>query len=242
MNMCQIRFRSLHSDTVPAVRSSEQPPPKRRVPTQERSRRRVEDLLDAADRLVLDHGVDALTTRDIATAAAVPVASLYQYFAAKEDVLLALAERDMAEMDDQVMSDLAAVETLSVASLVRSVMESFVRVYHRRPSFVMIYLRGRSNAAVGQFGREHNRRVAAMLREFAVDAGLALPDLPPAAAELAVEIGDRVFQLAFEHSLAGDEFLVEQGIAMVTGYLERYATPAGLAGVRRSAGSAGEGP
>ncbi|MEJ7794306.1 MAG: TetR/AcrR family transcriptional regulator [Nocardioides sp.] len=218
---------------MPVVRSPEQPPPKRRIPTQERSRRRVGELLDAAERLVVDHGVEALTTRDIAAAAGVPVASLYQYFGAKEDVLLALADRDMAEMDEQVMTDLAELATLSVASLTRSVMESFVRVYHRRRAFVVIYLRGRSNAAVNQFGRNHNRRVAAMLRDFAVDAGLTDPDLPPAAAELAVEIGDRVFQLAFEHSLTGDEFLVEQGIAMVTGYLERYATPAGLAGVRR---------
>lgn len=233
MNMCQIRFLSLHSRTVPAVRISEQPPPKRRVPAQERSRRRVEVILDAAERLAVDRGVEALTTRDIALAAGVPVASLYQYFGAKEDVLLALAARHMAEMDEQVMTDLADLPLLSVASLTRSVMESFVRVYHRRQAFVVIYLRGRSNAAVGQFGRDHNRRVAAMLRDFAVDAGLADPDLPLAAAELAVEVGDRVFQLAFEHSLTGDDFLVEQGIAMVTAYLERYATPAGLAGVRR---------
>jgi len=182
---------------------------------------------------VVDRGVEALTTRDIAEAAGVPVASLYQYFGAKEDVLLALAVRDMAEMDEQVMADLATVDLLTVASLTRSVMESFVRVYHRRRAFVVIYLRGRGNAAVGQFGRDHNRRVAAMLRDFAVDAGLAYPDLPLAAAELAVEIGDRVFQLAFEHSLTGDDFLVEQGTAMVTGYLERYATPVGLSGVRR---------
>lgn len=168
-------------------------------------------------------GVEALTTRDIAEAAGVPVASLYQYFAAKEDILLALAERHMAEMDEQVMADLAEVADLSVESLVRSVMTSFVRVYHRRRAFVEIYLRGRSNAAVHRFGREHNQRVAAMLREFAVDAGLAVPDLPVAAAELAVEVGDRVFQLAFARTFRGDAFLIEQGIELVAGYLEKYA-------------------
>lgn len=213
------------------MRNTEQPPPKRRVPSQERSRRRVEDILDAAEALVVEQGVEALSTRDIARAADVPVASLYQYFGAKEDVLIALAERHMAEMDEQVMTDLAGLSELTVARLVRSVMESFVRVYHRRRAFVVIYLRGRTNAAVHRFGREHNRRVAGMLREFAVDAGLADPDIPPAAAQLAVEIGDRVFQLAFEHSLEGDEFLIEEGIAMVTSYLERFATPAGLVGV-----------
>lgn len=173
---------------------------------------------------MLERGVEALTTRDIADAAGVPVASLYQYFATKEDVLLALAERDMTEMDAQVMADIAKLRELSVESVVTSVMRSFVTVYHRRPAFVVIYLRGRTNAAVSRFGRDHNRRVAATLREFAIDAGLTDASMPEAAAELAVEIGDRCFQLAFEHSLTGDEFLVQQGIDMVTAYLEKWST------------------
>jgi AcrR family transcriptional regulator len=202
------------------------------VPRQERSRRRVEDLLDAAARLVVERGVEALTTRDIADAAGVPVASLYQYFADKEAVLLALAARDMEEMDTQVAEDLGRLELLTVSSVVRATMEAFVAVYHRRHAFVEIYLRGRTNAAVHRFGREHNARVAETLHAFAVDAGLARPELTGRMAQLAVEVGDRIFQLAFEHDAEGDPVLIEEGIAMVTSYLERYATPEGLAGIR----------
>ena len=144
----------------------------RRVPTQQRSRRRVEAILDAAERLVLADGVEALTTRAIATQAGVPVASLYQYFADKEAVLLALAARDMEEMDAQVLGDLGRLEVLSVSSVVRTTMMAFVAVYHRRRAFVEIYLRGRTNAAVHQFGREHNARVAESLYAFAADAGI----------------------------------------------------------------------
>jgi len=216
---------------MPAVRTH-QATPKRRVPTQERSRRRVEEILDAAARLVVERGVEALSTRDIAQAAGVPVASLYQYFADKEAVLLALAARDMEEMDAQVVDDLAGLDVLTVAGVVRTTMLAFVAVYHRRRAFVEIYLRGRTNAAVHRFGREHNARVAETLYAFAVDAGLARPELTPAMALLAVEVGDRVFQLAFEHDSDGDPVLIEEGIAMVTAYLERYATPVGLAGTR----------
>lgn len=198
----------------------------RRVPTQERSRRKVERILDAAARLVVEHGVDALTTRDIAATAKVPVASLYQYFSDKDDVLLALAERDMAEMDAQVAEDLGALERPTVAEMVATTMRAFVTVYHRRRAFVEIYLRGRSNAAVRHFGREHNRRVAQSLFDFALAAGLARPELTPAMALLAVEVGDRVFQLAFEHDPDGDPVLIEEGITMVTAYLERYTDPA----------------
>lgn len=207
-------------------------PPKRRVPRQERSRRRVEGLLDAAARLVVERGVEALTTRGIAEAAGAPVASLYQYFSDKEDVLLALAERDMEEMDAQVVEDIAGIEVLSVATLVRTTMLAFVTVYHRRRAFVEIYLRGRTNAAVHAFGREHNAKVAETLHAYAVEAGLAGPELTLGMAQLAVEVGDRVFQIAFEHDAAGDPFLIEEGITMVTAYLERYATPEGLAGIR----------
>lgn len=199
--------------------------PRRRVPTQARSRRRVEGILDAAAALVVERGVDALSTREIARVAGVPVASLYQYFADKEEVLLSLAERDMAEMDEQVLADLAALDPreLSVETVVGTTMAAFVKVYDRRPAFVEIYLRGRGNAAVAQFGREHNARVARVLRAFVVDAGVMRPELTDAMAELAVEVGDRVFQLAYERRAGGDRALVAEGVAMVTAYLERYA-------------------
>ena len=218
---------------MPAVQNNERLPQKRRVPTQARSRRRVEVILDAAERLVAEVGVDSASTRAIAEAARIPVASLYQYFGQKEDILLALAERDMAEMDDQVLTDLAEIPVLTVGALVTSVMDSFVSVYRRRPAFTQIYLRGRANAAVHEFGREHNRRVAGMLRDFAADAGLTEPAFPLTAALLAVEAGDRVFQLAYADSDEGDADLIAEGRSMLTRYLEPFATEAGRAGIPR---------
>lgn len=199
--------------------------PARRVPVQERSRRRVEAVLDAAAALVVATGVEELTTRDIATAADVPVASIYQYFADKEAVLLALAARDMAEMDAQLATDLAALRaegTPDLAAVVRTAMTAFVTVYHRRRAFVEIYLRGRTNVAVSQFGRDHNRRIAGDLLAFAREVDLAGTGLTRVQVELAVEVGDRVFQLAFEHDPLGDPVLVEEGIVLVAAYLQRY--------------------
>jgi AcrR family transcriptional regulator len=206
---------------------------KRRVPTQLRSRERVERILDASSRIVVEKGVDALSTRGVSELAGVPVASIYQYFADKDAILLALVQRDTEEMDEQVRADLGRLEVLSVESIVETTMRAFVTVYHRRPSFVEIWLRGRTNAAVHDYGRKHNERTAAELLEFTVAAGLARPDTPMAAALLAVEMGDRIFQLAFEKNPRGDEFLIEEGIALVTAYLRGYATEAGIEGVRR---------
>ncbi len=203
------------------------------MPQQVRSRDRVERMLEVAGRIVVDGGVEAINTRAVASAAGVPVASLYQYFADKESILLALVERDVAEMDAQVAQDLGALTVLSVRSMVETTMRAFVKVYHRRPSFVAIWFRGRTNAAVNDFCRSHNQRVARDLFEVARSAGMVDPHSHGLYAELAVAVADRIFQVAFEDSLIGNPHVIEEGIALVTAYLETHATPVGIAGVSR---------
>lgn len=201
-------------------------PTRRRLPTQARSRERVERILDAAAQRVLAEGVEGLTTRSIAETAGLPVASLYQYFADKEAVLLALCERDMAEMDDQVAEDLAAAGELTMAGLVETSMRAFVKVYHRRPAFMQIWMRGRTNTAVYDYGRHHNKRITENLLAYAAGLGLiaqgSYSDAElTAIGELAVELGDRAFQLAFERDPHGDEFLIDEAIDLVAGYLDK---------------------
>ena len=211
--------------------SNEREPRKRRIPQQTRSRERVERLLDTAAELVVAHGVEGLSTRGIASAAGIPVASLYQYFADRDDVLLALVERDIELMDSLVLTDLAALDSYSVATLVRTTMDAFVKAFLDRPSFVVIWLRGRTNHAIQEYGREHNRRVARDLYELAQQLGVLDDRARPLHVDLAVEMGDRLFQIAFESDLTGDPAILEEGVKLITQYLELYATPEGISGV-----------
>lgn len=214
------------------TRDNEREPVRRRVPQQSRSRDRVRRILDVAGQLVVTDGVAALSTRSIADRADVPVASLYQYFADKESILLALVERDVADMDAQVAEDLGELDVLTVRGLVETTMRAFVKVYHRRPSFVVIWLRGRTNVAINAFCRSHNSRIAKELFEFASGAGLVDESAQLLNAELAVEVGDRLFQIAFEDDLLGDPRVIDEGVDLVSSYLERHATTEGLQGVR----------
>jgi AcrR family transcriptional regulator len=195
----------------------------RREPTQRRSRQRVEQIFDAAADLIVELGVEGLSTRAIAARAGIPVSSVYQYFADRDEIILALVQRDTVEMDERVAEAVASLDRPSVRSLVEATMRAFVAVYHRRPEFVVIWWRGRTNAAVYRYCREHNRRIAKQLHDFAVAAGLMPVWTQPFVAELAVEVGDRLFELAFERELRGDSRIIAEGIELVTGYLERYA-------------------
>jgi len=208
-------------------------PAKRRVPQQVRSRDRVARVIEATGELVVANGVEKVNTRVIASAADIPVASLYQYFADKDEILLALVERDLAEMDAQVATDLAELPLLSFRTLVETTMRAYVKVYRRRPAFVVIWLRGRTNAAINRFCRGHNRRVAEELFELARTAGLVAEPATILHAHLAVEVADRIFQIAFEDTLEGHPDIIDEGIDVVTSYLETHATPAGIQGVSR---------
>lgn len=203
----------------------------RRVPQQARSRDRVERILDTAAEQVVEKGVESVGTRGIADAAGVPVASLYQYFADKDDILLALVERDLEQMSELVLRAVQTLPVLSVESLVGAALDAFVEAYRQRPAFVMIWLRGRTNPAVKQYCVQHNRRIATALFEQGDERGLFNDQADPRHAEIAIEVGDRLFEKAFAETMSGDPMVLDEARKVVTAYLTLYASPAGLAGV-----------
>ncbi len=71
----------------------------RREPQQARSQKRVDDILNAAETLLVEVGYEGITTSAIAKTAGISVGSLYQFFANKDAVLYALGERYLAEME-----------------------------------------------------------------------------------------------------------------------------------------------
>lgn len=70
----------------------------RRTPQQARSQQRVEEILQATADLLVEEGYERLTTSAIAKRAGISVGSLYQFFANKDAILQALAERYLEKM------------------------------------------------------------------------------------------------------------------------------------------------
>jgi AcrR family transcriptional regulator len=79
-----------------------------RKPRQQRAQVKVELILEAAMRLLAKGGLAALTTNAVAETAGVSIGTLYQYFANKEAILDALAERETAELSERVLAALTA--------------------------------------------------------------------------------------------------------------------------------------
>ena len=84
-----------------------------RKPRQERSRYKVELILEATMQLLEKHGIEQLTTNAVAATAGVSIGTLYQYFPNKQAIFDALADREIAAMSVRVM---AAMEDASIAT------------------------------------------------------------------------------------------------------------------------------
>src|SRR5215831_15190404 len=135
------------SDLVDAVRH-------RRLPSQARSRERVQRLLDTADALIGSDGLGALTIPLLATRATVPVGTIYQFFPDKAALVDAIAERYM-QQTLQVMQQLGdRIASLRWAAAVNAVIEQFASVYRENPTFCELWLNGQ----LGPGARERNRR------------------------------------------------------------------------------------
>lgn len=102
---------------------------KRRMPTQDRARATREAILEATARILEREGRAALNTNRIAERAGVSIGTLYQYFANKDEILIALARRRL-EADSRSIRDVvsAAFDDTSIAIervAIRAAIESY---------------------------------------------------------------------------------------------------------------------
>jgi len=78
--------------------TTEPPHKPRKAPRQARAKATVEAILEATAHILVDEGVERLSTNHVAEVAGVSIGSLYQYFPNKEALVLALLERHVSRM------------------------------------------------------------------------------------------------------------------------------------------------
>lgn len=136
----------------------------RRKPSQERSRDRVERILDATAALLGDTPVDKITTGAIAEKAGVPIGSVYQYFPNKLSVLAELARRVMGEVDLKTASLIAEdFGVLPWDEAIDRAIDATMQGYSEQPGYAQLLLSIRPTPEFGAITDESNERVAAML-------------------------------------------------------------------------------
>lgn len=95
----------------------------RRTPKQARGQQRVDEILDATERLTRTTTWDKLSTNHIAREAGIPIGSLYQFFANKQAVAQALVERYLATLETMFASLAGIPETATPAEVINAIFD-----------------------------------------------------------------------------------------------------------------------
>jgi AcrR family transcriptional regulator len=114
------------------ARSSQPVETKRRIPRQARAAETVATILEAAAQVLEAGGVAAFTTNAVAERAGVSIGTLYQYFADKQALLRALAEREMTATIGAVAKALRGDPQAPAEERVRAMVRAMVNAFHGR--------------------------------------------------------------------------------------------------------------
>jgi AcrR family transcriptional regulator len=114
---------------------------------EEKERRRAE-IVDAAEQLYAEIGWDAVTMDRVAKSARLSRALIYVYFQDKNDLLLAIAERALAELRDSFIA--AAAAQISGLDKVQAIGQAYVLFQQETPYRFDACSRFHAHQAAGQ--------------------------------------------------------------------------------------------
>ncbi|GAB3573616.1 TetR family transcriptional regulator [Amycolatopsis endophytica] len=193
--------------------------PLRRQPVQQRSAKRVEQMLDASAELIDEVGYDALTTTLIAKRAGVAVGSLYQFFPDKRAVVRALTQRNLDRFVHAVSERLSREDPGHWWAVVDSVLDIYLEMHRTVPGFSKVHFGDVVDRQLLDNGRDNNRVIADSLADLVgryID--LNTPRLT-LAMTVAIEAADGLLKLAFHRDPQGDAEIVGETKHLIKGYL-----------------------
>ncbi|MEV0164826.1 TetR family transcriptional regulator [Nonomuraea fuscirosea] len=202
----------------------------RRRPAQRRSVERVERMLDECALLLDEVGYEALTTKEVARRAEVPIGTFYQFFHDKQGLVRALARRNLEAFLQRIVERIPEAALGHWTDLVDLAIDEFVDMKRSTPGFAVVdfgevliapggpIVAGSRRALDGT--QENNVVVAERLRALTMDF-LDAPMGPglDRALLVAVEAADAVLKLAFRADPAGDPRLIAECKQLVHRYL-----------------------
>ncbi len=202
-----------------------------RQPRQERSRQRVETILDVALDMVVEQGAEALAMREVARRAGVQISSIYQYFPSKAHIIRELAKRNLQKVRlllqaqvQQLLAEFPGAPPVSEA--VNRLVDAYFAHYRDQPDALAVWAGAQSDHGLRELDLEDTRSTAEFLvlplqrilcrddREVLYPLALLVSEVTGAAARLA---------LALESPLR--EQLIARHKAMLVATLEDHRRP-----------------
>ncbi|WP_449061046.1 TetR family transcriptional regulator [Planomonospora algeriensis] len=208
------------SSILPAEECGETP--LRRQPTQRRSARRVERMLDACAELLDEIGYEALSTTRIAERAGVAIGSVYQFFPDKRAIAQAVTRRHVEGFVTRIGARFLSEDYGGWWDAVDAIIDEYVEMNRTVPGFRSLHFGDVVDLNMLDPVADNNTVIAGRLRGLLLqEYGLADSEEFDLAILVAVEAGDAVLRLAFRRDANGDPAVIGEAKRLIRGYLNR---------------------
>jgi AcrR family transcriptional regulator len=131
----------------------------RRRPSQERSRRRFDDILRAARALLVEVGFESFTSEQVALRAGV----LYQFFGNKYAIICELDRLDTANVKAELEKFATEIPSLDWAQLLEKLLDHLAALWRTDPSRRAVWLAMQATPPTRAIAAEHERDLAAQV-------------------------------------------------------------------------------
>ncbi len=192
----------------------------RAEPVQQRSADRITNLLDAAAEIIDEHGIDGLTTSDVATRSGSSVGVVYRYFPNIQSLLRALAARNMQKFTSRTFGAMAEQPDGWMMAL-DSAINAYAELLRTVPGFRALGFGDVIDKRFIQPELSNNTVLAREFNElFTRQYGLVPSDDLAFDLEIIVEIADALLHRAFRYDRNGDERYITKLRGIIRDYME----------------------
>ena len=196
--------------------------PTRRVPTQERSKKRVEAILDAGATIFAEVGFEAATTEAIAERAGTSIGSVYQFFPNKLALFEAVAGRSIERSRMVVDQLLTTIDKNSPWTVLLDAAVDHFGALRENADFRALLVNFQLYGVYAEADRALHQhtidRVAALVRRYA-------PDLPPAQSKVIATLAVETFSAILLHSTREEPGFAKKLLEETKTLLYRYLAP-----------------
>lgn len=209
----------------------------RRVPTQERSKRRVERMIDAAAYVFAEQGYDAATMEGIAERAETSIGSIYQFFPNKLSLFNALARHyhdKLRAFFDMLLGGPLLEQPWG--DILDAGIDALIAFHDREPGFRAVWVGLHLTDEVVTEGEAINREFAKRIETVLAAKLLGLPPkMRPVVSTMMVEILTAMLIVSARRP-AEAEALMTETKALLRRYLAPYEAAAAPRGPDREGG------
>ena len=135
----------------------------RRRPSQERSRRRFDDILRAARALLVEVGFESFTSEQVALRAGVPIGSLYQFFGNKYAIICELDRLDTVNVQAELEKFAGEIPSLDWVELLDKLLDHLAALWRTDPSRRAVWLAMQATPPTRAIAAEHERDLASQV-------------------------------------------------------------------------------